>query len=105
MNDLPTSFATGANAFRQTDAPRVANGGTREDIEKTAKDFEAFFLTQMMEYMFADIPTDGPFGGGFGEGIFRSFMLQEYGKALSNSGGIGLADAVMKEMISIQEVK
>ncbi len=105
MNDLPTSFTSGVNAARHTDAPRVANGGTREDIEKTAKDFESFFLTQVLEYMFADIPTDGPFGGGFGEDIYRSFMLQEYGKTLANSGGIGLADAVMKEMISIQEMK
>jgi len=105
MNDLPTSLTAGVNAFRQTEAPTVSNAGTRGDMRKAATDFEAFFLTQVMEYMFADIPTDGMFDGGFGEGMYRSFMLQEYGKVLAGRGGIGLADAVMKEMISIQEKK
>ncbi len=105
MNNLPASFDAGVSALRQTASPRTANVGTKEEAAKAAQEFEAFFLSQVMENMFAGIPTDGPFGGGFSEGIFRSFMLQEYGKNLSKAGGIGIADAVMKEIISLQEIQ
>lgn len=105
MNGPTTSFLAGTSAIRNTAAPQVDKTETPENIRKAARDFEAFFLTQVMEYMFEGIETDGPFGGGFGEGIYRSFMLQEYGKSLAGAGGIGIADAVMKEIIKLQEVQ
>lgn len=105
MNALPSSFTAGVDALRQTGAPEIGKAANLESVRKTAKDFEAFFLTQMLEYMFEGIETDGPFGGGFSEGIFRSFMLQEYGKTLANAGGFGLGDAVMKEILTLQEVQ
>ncbi len=102
---VTSSFAAGAAAVRDAPAPRFGAASSKEDIQKAATEFEAFFMTQVMEYMFAGIPTDGPFGGGFGEGIFRSFMLKEYGRDIAKSGGLGIGDAVMKEMISMQEIK
>ena len=60
-------------------------------------------MTQVMESMFAGIETDGPFGGGFGEGVFRSLLLQEFGKEMAARGGVGIADAVQKEILRIQE--
>ena len=68
-----------------------------------ATDFEAVFLTQMLEHMFAGVSTDGPFGGGHAEGVYRSLMLQEYGQAMSRAGGIGLADELTAEILRIQE--
>lgn len=73
--------------------------------EQAAQDFEAFFLTMVFENMFAGIKTDGYFGGGHGESIFRSLMLQEYGKSVAKAGGIGLADAVQREILRVQEVQ
>lgn len=105
MAGLPTSFTVGVDTLRQTAAPTFAKAANQESVRETAKDFEAFFLTQMMEYMFEGIETDGPFGGGFGEGMFRSFLLQEYGTTLANAGGFGIADAVMKEILTLQEVQ
>ena len=32
--------------------------------------------------MFSGISTDGPFGGGEGEEMFRSLMIDQYGKAI-----------------------
>lgn len=70
----------------------------------TAKDFEAVFLSQMLSPVFESLSTDGPMGGGQGERMFRSLMVQEYGKILSESGGIGVSNAVYREIIKLQEV-
>lgn len=86
------------------EAPEVRADGSREEIRKAAEDFEAFFLSQMFEYMFAGIDTNGPFGGGPGEKIFRSLLLQEYGKSIASRGGIGIADDVERQLLQAQEV-
>ncbi len=72
-------------------------------IDQAAQDFEAFFLSQMFGYMFAGIETNSLFGGGHGETIYRSLLIEEYGKAVASSGGIGVADAVAREMLNLQE--
>ena len=74
-----------------------------EKIEKTAQDFEAMFIAEMMKPMFQGIKTDGPFGGGRGEEVFRGLMLQEYGKMTAAKGTIGIADHVKAQMIKLQE--
>jgi Rod binding domain-containing protein len=77
----------------------VAPGKSRE----AAESFEAFFLSQILSDMFAGIETDPVFGGGQGETVFRSLMIDEYGKALASAGGVGIADSVMGEIIRLQE--
>ena len=73
--------------------------------KKSAQDFEALFLAQMMTHMFAGIDAKGMFGGGAGEEAWRSVLTQEYGKVMAKAGGIGVADSVMREMIRQQEGK
>lgn len=76
------------------------------DEKKTreaAKDFEAFFIGQMMEHMMAGVETDPMFGGGPGEDMWRSMLNQEYGKELAKSGKLGIADHVMRGMLLAQE--
>lgn len=72
-------------------------------IEEKAKDFEAIFISEMMKPMFEGIETDGPFGGGQAEEMFRSLMLQEIGKAAAQTGQIGLSSQVKAELIRLQE--
>lgn len=74
----------------------------RGAARKAAEDFESVFLAQMMEPMFQGLKTDGLFGGGSGEAVFRSLMIQEVGKDVSAAGGIGIADAVYTEMLRMQ---
>lgn len=71
--------------------------------EEAAKEFEAVFIAEMMKPMFESIPTDGMFGGGKGEEVFRGMLLQEYGKSMTESGGFGLADQVKQQIILMQE--
>ncbi len=75
------------------------------DIDAAARDFEAVFIGQMFEQLFADVKTDGPMGGGSGERIFRSLMIQEVGRQMANQGGMGLADNVKRELLALQERK
>jgi Rod binding domain-containing protein len=76
-----------------------------EAARKSAVEFEGFFIAMALESMFSGIETDGMFGGGHGEQVFRSMMLQEYGKSIAERSGIGIADAVQREIISLQEVQ
>jgi Rod binding domain-containing protein len=85
--------------------PKVPQTKDIEKLRKTAQDFEATYLSQMLKPMFEGIKTDGPFGGGSAETMYRSMMVDEYGKSLAKSGGIGIADQVMREMLRMQESK
>lgn len=71
--------------------------------KKAAKQFEAVLVSQMLGGMFEGISTDGPFGGGEGEAMFRSMLLDEYGKQIVNQGGFGLSDAITRSLLKHQE--
>jgi Rod binding domain-containing protein len=105
MADLPISSALAAQSVSAGAGQPPVRGRTPEDARKAGEEFEAFFLTQMLEHMFKGIPTDGYFGGGYGEGVYRSVMLQEYGRVLSKAGGVGIGDMVGRELIKLQETK
>ena len=72
---------------------------------KAAKQFESVFVSEFLGSMFEGIPTDGPFGGGQGEAMFRSLMLDEYGKQIVNQGGFGLSAAITKQLLQAQELQ
>ena len=83
----------------------LPKGLDRAKAREAAEEFEAVFLSQMLNHMFAGIKTDKLFGGGHGEDAYRAMMVQEYGKAMVESGGVGIADAVMREIIKLQEAQ
>lgn len=86
-------------------APRIGRADTAQKAEKVAQDFEAFFLGQMLQPMFSSISVEPPFGGGSAEEVWRSMMVDEMGKAMAKSGGIGLAAHVKREILRLQEVQ
>jgi flagellar protein FlgJ len=85
----PTSQSTTAS---------LAHGKAKDAGEK----FEAQFLSTMFQHMFQGLDTNGPFGGGAGEEMFRSVMTEALGKQVVKSGGIGLADTVQREILKLQ---
>lgn len=78
---------------------------TAKAARETGEDFEAMFLAQMLQPMFKGIETDAMFGGGPGEDVYRSMMVQEYGKAISRAGGVGIAEEVQAQILKLQEVE
>lgn len=74
-------------------------------IEKVAKEFESVFIAQMLAPMFDSVEVDETFGGGTGEEMYRSLMVEEYGKLIAKTGGIGIADQVKAELLRLQEMQ
>jgi Rod binding domain-containing protein len=72
---------------------------------KAAKQYEGVFVSEFLGSMFEGIKTDGPFGGGQGEEMFRSMMIDEYGKQIENQGGFGLSAAMTRQLLTEQEKK
>lgn len=109
MTDTPISTGVSASlarlqAYTQASvktAPGAAAG--TETARRVGQEFEALFLSEMLAPVFEGIDADGLFGGGEGEKMFRSMMVQEYGKAIAQSGGVGIADAVQREILRMQE--
>jgi flagellar protein FlgJ len=84
--------------------PRL--GAVRGDTaaaRKSAEDFTAFFFTQSLETVYSSVSADTLFGGGSGENIYHSMMVQEYGKIAARTGGMGIADQVQREILRMQE--
>lgn len=107
MSILP---ATSAQPYTDAGVPgvRMPKAGTADTARaaKAGRQFEAMFMSQMMQHMFEGIETDGIFGGGSGEQMFRSLLIDEYGKMVANKGnGIGIGAAVQKMLLSHQEVQ
>lgn len=86
----------------QLKTPKTATAD-EEKAAKTAQDFEAVFISQMLTPMFEGIEPDGMFGGGSAENIYKSMMLQEYGKLMAANGGLGIADSVKTQILALQE--
>lgn len=98
--------ATPAATQSASQAATPAAGASPADtaaIAKVSKQFEAVFLSQFLSSMFEGVKTDGPFGGGQGEAMFRSLELDEYGKQLAARGGFGLSAAIQRELLAAQE--
>lgn len=73
------------------------------ELRRAAEEFEAIFLAQMMAPMFEGLETDGLGGGGMGEQIFRPMLIERYAEALAHAGGVGIADAVVRELLRLQQ--
>ncbi len=96
-------IATTARTALQSAVARPMPTKDQAAAAKAAKDFEAVFITEMLGSMFSGVKSDGPFGGGPGEEIFRSLLLDRYGQSLADQGGFGIADTVKRQLLALQE--
>ena len=73
-------------------------------LRKTAQDFEAMFLENAFGQMFSGLKGEGPLGdNGPGADAWRGMLTQEYAKTVAKAGGVGVADAVYRELLRMQE--
>ncbi len=84
-------------------APTPGRTSDPDTARAAAEEFEGFFLAMFLDAMFSGIKTDGVFGGGHAEGVYRSLLNQQYGDAIAKAGGLGIADHVQRELLIAQE--
>jgi flagellar protein FlgJ len=103
---LTTPMSPGLSpAATATLAGKADPAGSRAAKAKAAgEDFEAVFLNSMFQQMFSGV-GNGPFSGGHGANIWRSFLTDEYSKSFVKAGGIGIAGEVQRALLAQQEVQ
>lgn len=72
------------------------------DPKATARDFEAVFIGQMTKIMMESARPANGYEGGHGEEMFQGILAEELGKAVAQRGGIGIAPAVLNQIIRMQ---
>jgi peptidoglycan hydrolase FlgJ len=84
-------------------APPAQAPAADPKLRAAAEEFEAMFVTQMLEHMHAGREPDSRFGGGHGEKTWQSVLNAEYGKAIAKRKGMGIADMLVRDMLKLQE--
>lgn len=74
----------------------------KPDAARTAQEFEAVFIGQMTKLMMEMVETGDEFSGGAGEEMFRGIMAEQMGNEMAKRGGIGLAPAVLDQILKMQ---
>jgi len=101
MDSAISSMASMASQTPAAAAPKAT--GDAAKAEWAAKEYESVFISQFLGSMFSGIKTDGITGGGQGEEMFRSLMVNEYAKGLQQRGGFGLAAQMKAQLLKHQE--
>ena len=101
MSDLapPTTL------LRPAAAAPAAAGLDPARARRVAEDFEASFLSAMLQPMFASLSTEAPFGGGAGEATWRSFLVDAMARQTVRNGGVGVSDAIQRELLALQAAR
>lgn len=102
VND--TISAQSQSVTAKISALGTAKNMSPEQAKAVSKDFESLFISQMLEQMFGESVGSEAFGASDTDEIYKGLMVQEYGKMITKSGGIGIADYVNRELLKQQEV-
>jgi Rod binding domain-containing protein len=107
---IPLALSAAANLAlasvgMATGLAAAAKSGTAAKAKVAAEDFEAVFLNSMFSQMFTAIDGEGPFGGGAGTGVWRTFLAEEYSKSFAKAGGVGIARQVYQTLLAQQEAQ
>ena len=83
-------------------APKPTANEAKSDA--ASKEYESVFISQFLGSMFSGIQSDTLTGGGQGEEMFRSLMINAYAKGIENQGGFGIAAQMKAELLKHQQV-
>lgn len=72
--------------------------GDREKLKATCQELEAVFIGKIMEGMRATIQRSDFIERGFAEETFESMLYDEYATKMSQTGQVGLADILYKQL-------
>ena len=70
-----------------------------QKLDEVAKDFESVFLNYYLGQMFEGVGKEDPiFGESNAMSIWRTMLTEEYGKRISEAGGLGIAKMVKNQL-------
>ena len=93
-----------SQAQMQTIARESAKDGKiPPHVAKLAREYESVFLQTSFQAMFGEM-MDGVGDTGAGSATWQSMLVEEYANAVADAGGIGLADAIARDMLQYQEI-
>ena len=82
----------------------VTSNPSHDKLRQQAVELEGVFLNTLMKEMFSSVKTDSAeFGGGFAEETWRGMQAEQLAGAMAEAGGIGLADALLPDLLALQE--
>lgn len=70
---------------------------SQKELKAAAAEFESLFINQMLKNMRDTVVKSELFHGGNAEEIYTSMLDTELSKSMANSGGIGLADMLLRQ--------
>jgi Rod binding domain-containing protein len=77
-----------------------ASGTVAPALRRAAEEFEAVFVGQLLGGMLGGLSTGGQGGG---DDPFAAMLRDEYARLIARRGGIGVADAVLRQLLRAQE--
>ena len=80
---LQSNFASGENKHQIKQKP-IGEPKTQAEFQarRSADEFEAIFISQLLKSMSVGIKSDGPFGGGHSEEIYRDLLNEQMGESV-----------------------
>tara|TARA_Y100001960_G_C14746117_1_gene865760 strand:- start:576 stop:890 length:315 start_codon:yes stop_codon:yes gene_type:complete len=92
------------NPYVSTSSMRdLPNMSKQEKMEKTAAEFEEFFVYQMLQETQPEVDLDNDFMGGAVEQTFRPILNEHIAKEIVEAGGVGLKENILNQMKKYEE--
>ena len=89
-------------------APKASAAGISPAEERrlrsTAHEIESIFLSQMLKMMRQASPKGGPLSG-TGQRVYQEMMDEQLARTMAKSGGIGLSDMLVRDVLRRQGVE
>jgi len=73
-----------------------------KQLKDKAVELEGVFLTTLLSQLTEASNSDSEFGGGYAEETWRGMMSTEYANEMAKSGGVGLSDSILRDLIAHQ---
>lgn len=85
------------NAFEQM-LNNAVEKKNDEDLKKACKEFEGYYLQQMLSEMRKTVPESGLLEKSEGRTIYEDMLYEEYAKNISKGKGLGVSDMLYKQL-------
>lgn len=84
---------------------QALQGRSKKEIATASEDFAQVFLSEMFKPMFSGSSSEGFFGKGYAQGVYRDFFIDALAKEVAKSGHFSISKMVQNHLYQLQEIK